>query len=291
MKGGMVKKCAIALLALAAIAVIAWFAMRPAAEDGRKRPSDKSVEAGRKGRLARRAGKKPLNARERVRQIVATESKGMRRRRPSAEMFANLRGRDRALAETIQKALDDGNYDEVIKSVDAAMASDNAEVRSHLVDALGWFGVEALPELTVLMADQDDDVAESAQAQWVIALADVENAGKRMEIGLSVLATLSNENMLADVSGEVSNAALEYIDGDSGDSASQDERRVAVVQALLDIIDGDRPACSKAAKETYEEITGNEWLGVDEAERYLRNPDGYEPPDMRGDDSGSAESF
>ncbi len=81
----------------------------------------------------------------------------------------------------------------------------------------------------------------------------------------------------------MSNAALEYIDGEP-DAELQGEKRLEVVQALLDIMEGGRPACAEAAAETYEELTGHEWLGVDEAERYLENPDDYEPPEDVGEE-------
>ena len=276
------KHIAILALSLVVLAALAWFALRPQEEVAEVTPP----KTAKKGRLVRRSGRVPANAREKIRQIVSTEStKGRRRLRPAAEMFENLRGKDRKLAEAIQKALDADDYAGVMQSVDAAMRSENAEVRSHLVDALSWFGAEALPELTVLMADPDEDVAESAQAQWTVALSEIESPGKRMEIGLSALATLTDQNMLADISGEVSNAALEYIEeddeSDEPDPTRESERRVEVVQALLDIMEGGRPACAEAAAETYEEITGHAWAGVDEAELYLRNPDDYEPPEDR----------
>ena len=281
-----VKHIAILALSLVVLAALAWFALRPREE---VKVKEEKVEApsktAKKGRLVRRSGRVPANAREKIRQIVSTEStKGRRRPRPDAEMFENLRGKDRKLAEAIQQALDADDYAGVMQSVDAAMRSENPEVRSHLVDALSWFGAEALPELTVLMADPDEDVAESAQTQWTIALSEVESPGKRMEIGLSVLGTLSDENLLAEISGEVSNAEIEYIDDESDESnpERQSEKRVEVVQALLDIMEGGRPACAEAAAETYEEITGHKWINIDEAELYLRNPDDYEPPEDRG---------
>jgi len=278
------------LISLAAIVAVVWFVALPrGAEETPQTEHVDGIKSGR--RLVRRTGRNPTNVREKVRGIVSTEPKnGRRRPRPDAEMFEHLRGVDRRLAESIQKALDDDNYSGVMESVDAAMRSKNAEVRSHLVDALGWFGVEALPELTVLMADPDDEVAESAQAQWTVALAEIENPGKRMQIGLSVLGTFSNKDMLDGIIGEVSNAAVEYIeeepdDSDEAENAErQSTRRIEVVQALLDIMSGDLPVCAKAAAEAYEDITGHEWISIDEAELYLQNPDDYELPEDRDDD-------
>lgn len=276
------------LISLAAIVAVVCFVALPRGAE--ETSQTETVDGAKKGRLVRRTGQVTTNVREKVRNIVSTEPKdGRRRPRPDAEMFEHLRGVDRQLAESIQKALDDDNYNGVMKSVDAAMRSKNAEVRSHLVDALGWFGVEALPELTVLMADPDEEVAESAQMQWTVAIAEIESPGKRMQIGLSVLGTFSNKDMLDGIIGEVSNAAVEYIeeepdDSDEADNAErQSTRRVEVVQALLDIMSGERPICAKAAAEAYEDITGYEWISIDEAELYLQNPDDYELPEDRDD--------
>ena len=262
---------AIAGVALAAVVAVV-LVLQP------DRTAGEAQKAERK--LSHRGANAVTNVREKVRQIVAAEPKKGRRVRPVSDMFPMLKGKDRQLAEDIQNALDADNYSGVLHSVDRAMRSDNPEVRSLLVDALGWFGSEALPELTELMADADPDVAESAQEQWSIALAEVEDPGRRMEIGMVVMGTLTDADMLEQISGEVSNSALEYIDGED-DPVRQDEKRLEVVQSLLDIMDGDRKACAEAAAETYEDITGYPWRGVDEAERYLNKPDDYELPEDR----------
>ena len=263
---------AIACAVLAAVVVFVLVRQPPAesADTGRSKKAEK--------RLSHRAAKSDVNVREKVRQIVAVEPKKRRRVRPVSDMFPMLKGKDHQLAEAMQSALDADNYRGVMHLIDKAMSSENPEVRSLLVDALGWFGAEALPELTVMMADADSDVAESAQAQWSVALAEIDNSERRMEIGMVVMGTLTDEDTLEHISGEVSNSALEYIDGEE-DPVRQDEKRIVVVQALLDIMDSGREPCAEAAAETYEEITGYPWLGIDEAELYLSNPDDYELPE------------
>ena len=207
------------------------------------------------------------------------------------DIFAGFTGKDRVIVERIQNALDNGNSKDVIKLVSDAMRNGNEEVRIRLVDALGWFGEEALPELTGLLADKSPDIAELAFHHWSVALSEVDNVQQRMEIGLSALGILRDSNMLSSVVGDVSSAALQYIEGDGEDSDdARFERRVKVVQELFDIIEGSETKSSNAAKEAYENITGFAWRSPEEAERYLLDPQGYEPPEDSPESGSAGES-
>ncbi len=96
------------LISLAAIVAVVWFVALPRGAE--ETPQTEHVDGVKQGRLVRRTGRNPTNVREKVRGIVSTEPKnGHRRPRPDAEMFEHLRGVDRRLAESIQKALDDDN--------------------------------------------------------------------------------------------------------------------------------------------------------------------------------------
>ena len=202
--------------------------------------------------------------------------------RPMPDMFANLSGEERKVAEAVQSALDADNTDDIIKASAAALESPNAEVRRMAVDALTWVGLDALPELTGAMADADEEVAEAAEYAWEQSLSEVDDADRRFAISAAVLGTLANDDHLETICGHLTNAALELVDGED-DEAKASELRVKVVQALVDIIESGKSVNSRHAKSAYEDITGNEWRGIDEAERYLQNPDDYELPEDRDD--------
>ena len=195
-------------------------------------------------------------------------------------LFSRLNGEDRRLAEALQKDLDDAEFARVAKSAAAALRSKNPEVRELAVEALGWFGAEALPELTPLMADSDENVAQAAISQWEQALADVDGSYDRLSISAAAMGTLSDPDALESISSQFSNAATEYID-DEEDEGKALEKRVEVVQALLDMMDETKEddTRTRMAMETYEDITGSKWYGADEAEKYLADPDNYEGPD------------
>ena len=80
------------------------------------------------------------------------------------------------------------------------------------------------------------------------------------------------------IGGQFANAATELIDEEE-DETRASQKRTEVVQVLVDIIEGGKPARAEAAREIYEDVTGNKWISVNEAEKYLKDPDNYEEPD------------
>ena len=197
----------------------------------------------------------------------------------SSDEFAHLSGADRKLAEAIQAAQDAEDFNATLAAAQAAYKSANAELRQAAVEALGMLGDRALPELTPMMADPNEDVARAAMDAWELGLADVEKASDRVSIAKLALLAISDKDALTMIGGQFSAAATDFID-----SAEDDEkalrRRVEVVQTVVDMIADEKCATrSNAAGEIYEEITGRAWCGIDEAEKYLRDPDNYEPPE------------
>ena len=168
---------------------------------------------------------------------------------------------ERALEERIEKSLDDEDFDEAVACVEEALKCNVVEIRQNMIDTLGWFGKKALPQLTLFLADADEDVRENAKSEWGMAVSDIEDDVEKIgtvELAMSVL-------MDEDILDEISN---EYI--------GVDEK--LAVESLVRIIDGggSKEGVEKA-KETYEFVTGDEWSGVEEAERWIAEE--YEPPE------------
>jgi len=195
-----------------------------------------------------------------------------------ANMFDHLQGEDRKLAEAVQAALDANDFRTTLAAAQAALKSANSEVRVNAVEALGWFGAEALPALTGLMTDADEEVRDAAGNQWENALQELEEPKDRLNVSLAAFGALSDADRLTTLAGILSGAANEVIDG-ADDAAAASESRQKVLQSLVDIIGSGSKVNVKAAKEVYGDITGHEWRGVDEAERYLADPDNYEEPE------------
>lgn len=213
-----------------------------------------------------RADARSGRARKRVREAVPPDDDDMT-------------AADRKLYDAVQEAWDAEDVAAVRKAATEAYKSENVEVRQQAVDALAWFGEKTLAELTPMMVDADADVAESARDAWESALVDIESAADRLHITRMALKVVSDAETLEMVGSQFSDAASELIDEEE-DEAKAQRYRVEVVQTLVDLI-GDGLSSERAvqAKEIYESVTCNEWISAEEAERYLGDPDGYEPPE------------
>jgi len=269
----------VGLLAVASVGV--WLACGRSAAPA----VQESAASGKSANRLERHQKNPLQTAEQAvrnkmpKRLPKRDRKAQKKRKGVVEMFAHLSGDDRKNAEAVQAALDADDLKATVEAAKKSLASTNAEVRLNAVEALGWFGAEALPELTGCMADADDDVREAAGNQWELAVQEVESAEDRVNLTVAALGTLTDEDQLRSLGGLLSCAATESL-GDAEDEDSASEKRIHVVQALVDIIEGGGKAVNvDAAKEAYNDITGNEWKGFDEAERYLADPDNYEPPE------------
>ena len=168
---------------------------------------------------------------------------------------------EKALAERIEKALDDEDFELAASCAEEAQKCGDSEIRQSMVDTLGWFGEKALPELTPFLADADEDVRESAMNEWTMALSSIEDDGTKVKTVELAMGVLKDEDSLEEIS-------TEYI--------GVDEK--LAVESLVRIIEGggSKEGVEKA-KETYEFVTGDEWTDAAEAERWIAEE--YEPPE------------
>lgn len=162
-----------------------------------------------------------------------------------------------------------------------ACKSSNPSVRRHGIDAYSWEGKEALSELTPMMADPDEEVAEAAIDAVEQALNEQDNANLRLEAAAAYLKTFSvNEDALTMLGSTFSAAALELVDPANDTPAAElaaAENRTFVVELLTDMIDNGSAKCAAAAREAYNDITSEDWISPAEAQRWAQDPDNYEP--------------
>lgn len=167
---------------------------------------------------------------------------------------------EKKLAEDIEKALADEDFELAKKCATRALTCKDVEIRQSMVDGLGWFGERAIPELTPFIADPDEDVAESAMNEWETAVSSIEDDAVKIGMVELAMRAITNEDSLESISGE-------YI--------GVDEK--LAVESLLRVIEGK--GCVKGiekAKETYEFVTGEEFTNRAEAEKWLAEE--YQPP-------------
>lgn len=196
-----------------------------------------------------------------VRPASARRGKPLLRGEEPTEEDESMTPEERQLDERIEAALEKEDLEQTIACAADAQRCGSAEVRRDMVDALGWFGARALPELTMFLADADEDVRESARTEWQVAVAEIEDERERVAAVGMAMSALTDEDFLDDISGE-------YIGVDEKTAV---ESLVCVIEA------GESPAGVAKAKETYEFITGEEYAGRAAAEKWIAEE--YQPPE------------
>ena len=160
-----------------------------------------------------------------------------------------------------EAAIDNDDLESARELSEIAVNSKNKELRESVVDALGWFGKNAMAELTPYLSDPDAEIADSAKSQWMDALQELEDDGEIAGVVESALKSLRDKDMIEEVADE-----LTCID------------ELAAIQVLVDVIEGGASQTAKdVSKEVYNSITDEDWSGVDAAENWLQ--ENYEPPD------------
>lgn len=214
------------------------------------------------------------------RDVPANGMKGRpkRRTRKIADPRDDMSAADRALYDAVQDALDAEDFARTRAAALRAYRSANPDVRLQAVEALGWFGEKALVDLVPMMGDANEDVAQEAANAWEGGLAEVEDTGLKLAFARTALKAIANADTLTMIGAQFSSAATELIDAAEGEAASR--LRVEAIQALVDLMDQPgSPKRAEISRELYEEITGHSWISLDEAERYLQDPENYEPPE------------
>lgn len=174
--------------------------------------------------------------------------------------------KDQALMCQARDAIDNDDLESARALAADAVSSQNDELREMAVEALSWFGKDAMVELMQFLADANEEVAEAAKDGWISGLQEIDDEGEKAGVIEAAMKCIRDGEMLEDISNE-----LIGIDDLAG------------IQVLADIIEeGGNAAATKAAKETYNTITGEDWSDIDKAEAWLQK--NYEPDDDGGDD-------
>lgn len=166
---------------------------------------------------------------------------------------------DQLVMSQAAEAVDNDDVAGARSLVEAALASENRDLREAVVDALGWFSEDTMMELVPFFSDPDEDIAEAAQSHWMDGLRQMEDDGEKAGVIEVSLKAIKNKDKIGDIMNE-----LIGID------------ELAAVQVVVNVIEGGGVA-TEAAKEVYNSITGEDWKDVDAAEEWLQ--ENYVAPD------------
>ena len=218
----------------------------PAAEASESRPAPKQEKkAARK--VQKRPSRRPAQAQPAPRLAAPSV--------PSEETA--MSAEDKAAYDTLQEALDSDDYEKLAPLLEKASQSGNREVREKAVEALSWFGRAALSDLTLFMADPDEDIRQDACTAWASALSEVEDAQEKGQYASAALEILQDKNLSDSLIMEINDLS--------------DAQQIDIVMRL---IEGPNKTAGEAAREHYEFITGEEYESPEAAEQWLQeNPE------------------
>lgn len=164
-----------------------------------------------------------------------------------------LTAEQRKMISDIRSALDDNDKAKVLAFARLAAKSPSSTVRMAAVEAAGWFGDDALPELTEFLADADEDVAMEALNQWEEAIRECEDEAEIIQKTMLGMMAIKDES------------ACDYL---SMNFIKSGEPQLAV-EAITELMAGSNEACKGPAKEAYEWITDNPWTNASDAKDWI----------------------
>jgi hypothetical protein len=185
----------------------------------------------------------------------------------------------RKVLASLQAALDAEDFEQIKQIFEMARSAPKGSLgkytegmpvalRKKMVDALGWFGAQALPEMVEYLGDDNSDVSQMALDQFVMALSDV-SLGDRARAKIVVMASsvLKDPDALGQIFIEISNM-----------------RNSEAANTIYSICDSGTPEAKAMMPETIEFITGEEGITTVEGleEWVKKNPDGADDEDLYG---------
>lgn len=193
---------------------------------------------------------------------------------------AKLNDFSRKILQDLQEALDSENFSRVSKLVakmleippDPKFGKDGVAtlLRRKAVEALGWFGAKAMPELVGMLGDADPEIVQATFDQFSLALEDYTLSDyERADIVVMAAKVLTNSDDLEMLLMEINNM-----------------RHSVGAGALVEICLEGTEAARRQMPDAIEFFTGEDNLTtVEDIEEWLeRNPDGEDDDDLYGGD-------
>jgi len=279
-----ISKTTCGILALLAVAAIGLYfqlgtGKSPAEEDSSARRS-------RLIREERATGKRRMQARREKTVKPDAKSHAVR---VKPRMFqldddeeAKLNEFSRSILRDLQSALDSENFARVSKLVakmletppDPKFGKEGVHtlLRRKAVEALGWFGAKAMPELVAMLGDADPEIVQATFDQFSLALEDISLSDyERADIVTMAAKVLTNADDLEMLFMEINNM-----------------RPSVGVGALVEICLEGTDAAKAQMPEAIEFFTGEDNITtVEDMENWLaKNPDDPDADDFYGGDKG-----
>jgi len=168
---------------------------------------------------------------------------------------------EKEILEVADMAVSDRDLETAKDVAAAALKSNDARVRMRAVETLTEFGEAGLPELADFLSDTHPEVANLAADRFELGVQEVEVESEQVAIAKLGMLSIKDEDQLRSMAGTLIMASDALV----------------VVQALADVIRNGSEVQRNAAKEAYQNQTGEEWQGEDAADKWLQ--ENYTPPE------------
>ena len=176
----------------------------------------------------------------------------------------------RKVLASLQAALDAEDFEQIKQIFEMARSAPKGSLgkstqgmpvflKKKMIDALGWFGAQGLPEMVEFLADADPEVAQMSLDQFVMALSDI-SLGDRARASIVTMASsvLTDPDALGQIFIEISNM-----------------RNSVAANTIYTICKDGTPEAKAMMPETIMYITGEENIEtVEGLEKWVeKNPD------------------
>lgn len=156
-------------------------------------------------------------------------------------------------ATEMRELLDGGKEKEALQAARGLMGSSDVGVRSRVLSVLGWLGSRALPELTQMLTDENEALANEALTQWKMALDEVDDVASKADLLVTAINSMKNST-------DMEALVLSF---------SQLPNDVAV-RSLVQIIQGGNTAAAAVGREHYSFVTQTDYTSPEAAEAWIR---------------------
>ena len=160
---------------------------------------------------------------------------------------------DQKTAEEMNERLDNKDEKATIELARKIIKSDDAEVRSSVVSALGWIGVRALPELSQMLGDKDEGVARMALEQWQNAVEEVQDEDMRGKMLAAGMQALTDPE-------ELETTVMDF----------NELPDAIAVRYLTEVIESSNAVAAQVARAQYEQTTGEEYKDRSTSEKWIK---------------------
>ena len=188
---------------------------------------------------------------------------------------AKLTPKQRAALKELQTALDEDDIKAVRRALDKMIVkvSSNGSLeglpvtmRARALEALGWFGKSAVPDLVPFLGDSDSAVSDDAFEKFQMAIGECDDDGEKALIVKMMMSVISNEEQI-----------------DSMLNNLNDMRNSVKADTIVSILTDGTDKAKQIMMEQLGDYTESDVSTVDDLERWVvENPDEDDADEIYG---------